>query len=1222
MKFLSVSSNGFGSLGSNSLTFAPKFTVVYGPNETGKSTWHAAMYAAFCGMRRSRIQSWADEEFIQKYRPWNSPNPWEVSVRFLLQDGRNIELRQELADRIDCRATDVDFDRDYSNEIVNEGGLDGSGWLGLDRRSFLATAWIKQGQLLDVISSAEVLQTHLQRAIATCAANSPGAKALQLIESFRAEHVGDDRANTRPLYRVIRRVESLKSSMDAAKAEHLRYLQLMASETQEESRLELLRRELNLARAIVADRDANDWERRLLRVNSVLNAFPERPSRDLDRLHRLVREVSAALKIWKERPDIADLSGPTAAEIEDQIRRLPARPSGDLEPDPQVLKAEAEYLTSKYALQLHTQEEPPQAEFPETGGLSSDVIRQIASFLEEAGPELDPRLEEIARNPINERSIHRLHTAIEVWERRPKLAEISSPTAAEIRRVIDTLPNRVEGDMETSPEILEAANAYSSAKEAIRQHGMNRPADAVLPDIGNASPAELRTLALRLREQPAEQTAVSGFSSKIRVRSAARMELEQLGKSRQIWIMGASVVSLAILASLAVFFGKDQKVAIGVSVAVFAALVCLVAKWKTSPILAKQRELKSLETEAETESNLNERSRLPKDALERLKKLKLPADSDALDAMAVAYEKTQDAVRMLHFWKETAKRFDKTLETATARFQSLLADRISGSTENVEEALAEYQHACAERYQFAALASRKRDLEMQLAAKIEAETSAAEINQQRKSAEAELSAAAKTCGVTGDNDAEIVKRLQEWLKECERKKLLQEELRQKAFVRLAWNERQLEQRELLFKSNLPLNAAALRRIAESLHQAHLAKAAYERWSTTLSKFTKDCERPTNHLRSLLQTKAVEMSEHLEDMLERYRKACETRAQIAAEASRRQYLEPQLTARRQIEAAAAKIRLQRENAQQELVTVAEHCGVPLAPEDKLAEDLHHWLNATTEEIRVELQGIEKWRELDTLLEGRTLQEFQAKVQQHRENALLLGSPFSSAELSEAWSNLEQYEAEIAELALHADSAAQELANVQSQIRGYEERSVSVSDAEEELRLAEEELVNIRMLDDTLETTHLFLSQAQDSVHRDIAPFLAEVVRHWLPEITLDRYVDARVDSQTLQVQVCDQNGEWRDVARLSHGTAEHIYLLLRLALVEYLTKPSEVCPLILDDITLQSDTRRKERILNTLRKVSEKRQVILFTQEEEVLQWAKKNLPEPESQIVKLMPAAV
>src|SRR5262249_25519711 len=141
----------------------------------------------------------------------------------------------------------------------------------------------------------------------------------------------------------------------------------------------------------------------------------------------------------------------------------------------------------------------------------------------------------------------------------------------------------------------------------------------------------------------------------------------------------------------------------------------------------------------------------------------------------------------------------------------------------------------------------------------------------------------------------------------------------------------------------------------------------------------------------------------------------------------------------------------ENAHQELVILAEHRGVPLAPEDQLAEDLHQWINATTEEIRVEQQGIEKWRELDTLLEGRTLQEFQAKVQEYRENALLLGSRFSSAELSHAWSHIEQYEAQIPELAASIDSGAQELADVQGQIRSYEERSVSVSDAEEELRI---------------------------------------------------------------------------------------------------------------------------------------------------------------------------
>src|SRR4030095_11092127 len=203
-----------------------------------------------------------------------------------------------------------------------------------------------------------------------------------------------------------------------------------------------------------------------------------------------------------------------------------------------------------------------------------------------------------------------------------------------------------------------------------------------------------------------------------------------------------------------------------------------------------------------------------------------------------------------------------------------------------------------------------------------------------------------------------------------------------------------------------------------------------------------------------------------------------------------------------------------------------------------------------------------------------------------------------------------------------AAGQELANVQGQIHNYETRPTSVSDAEEELRMAEDELAKIRQLSETLEATHAFLTQAKNRVFRDIAPFLADSVKRWLPVITLGRYVDARVDPNTLQVHVADENGKWRQAALLSYGTAEQIYLLLRLAMTEYLTAPSEVCPLILDDITVQSDSRRKKRILDTLKAVSQERQVIIFSQEEQVYEWASENLKESDSKIVDLVPATV
>jgi hypothetical protein len=415
VKFIDVRAGGFGAMRDKSISFAPGFNLVYGPNEAGKSTWHAALYAAFCGMRRSRTETRSDEDFIRQYRPWDFPEPWAVSTRVQLEDGRRIELQQELIERIECRATDVDLGRDYTSDIINEGCPDGAIWLGLDRRSFIATACIRQSQLLEVLNNPDILHTHLQRAAATCAVNSNGASALQLIENFRAEHVGEDRPNsTKPLPSALRRVETLKRALAVARTEHVRYLELIAAESRGKSKVEKLRADWNLARAIIADRDASDWERRLQRVLQIISTHPERPAADIEELIELSRQVSTALRVWQERPSIPDLSGATVADILAELEQLPEFPIGELEADPQVLKTEAELLAGKYALTLHGQSEPPRPVLPDTKGLSSEQLKQLSSVLAEPEPEVDPRLEEVVDStPVSERIIQRIHTAID-----------------------------------------------------------------------------------------------------------------------------------------------------------------------------------------------------------------------------------------------------------------------------------------------------------------------------------------------------------------------------------------------------------------------------------------------------------------------------------------------------------------------------------------------------------------------------------------------------------------------------------------------------------------------------------------------------------------------------------------------------------------------------------------------------------------------------------------
>ena len=131
-----------------------------------------------------------------------------------------------------------------------------------------------------------------------------------------------------------------------------------------------------------------------------------------------------------------------------------------------------------------------------------------------------------------------------------------------------------------------------------------------------------------------------------------------------------------------------------------------------------------------------------------------------------------------------------------------------------------------------------------------------------------------------------------------------------------------------------------------------------------------------------------------------------------------------------------------------------------------------------------------------------------------------------------------------------------------------------------------------------------------------------MKPWLHAVTQGRYQDVRVDVETLAVTVSGDGGSWREGSLLSHGTAEQIYLLLRVVMSRHLTKNGETCPLILDDVTVHCDPDRQREILSLLHEVSGKQQVILFSQEPETLAWAEEHLLDVRDQLIELDPHVI
>ena len=128
-------------------------------------------------------------------------------------------------------------------------------------------------------------------------------------------------------------------------------------------------------------------------------------------------------------------------------------------------------------------------------------------------------------------------------------------------------------------------------------------------------------------------------------------------------------------------------------------------------------------------------------------------------------------------------------------------------------------------------------------------------------------------------------------------------------------------------------------------------------------------------------------------------------------------------------------------------------------------------------------------------------------------------------------------------------------------------------------AENELDRVLRLQRTLDTAREHLQRAAERAHRLLAPRLETLMSEWIPIITQGRYVDAFVDPETLQVRLRTTNGTVREAALLSHGTAEQVYLVLRMILAQVLTERHERCPMLLDDPSVHADVDRKRRYLS-------------------------------------------
>jgi len=920
MRIERVSAGAFGPLAEATLDFASGLTIVYGPNESGKSSWHAALYVGLCGVRRARGRGTSEDQIFEAlHKPWDGTH-WEVGSFIRLEDGRRVELKFDLAGRVDCFARDTVLGRDISSEIMN-GTPDASKWLGLDRRSFLATACIQQADLLSVLLAPELLQEHMQRAAATAGTDATAAAAIACLEDFRRERVGADRVHVRRPLRVAKdALQAAEADLRRARQAHDEFSELAARADRSAKRAANSDHDLRVLRAGVDASMLAHLAERLARARGLAERYPTGPPPGLVGDEELLKKVAAAIQAWGQAPEPISLAGPTSRDIRSELDTLPQLPSGDLEPDAQVVAAGERLQRAEQAIEF-LGSEPTRPVEPRPTGVGEQRLLELARDLEVAEPPIDPAL--------------------------------------------DT----------------------------------------------------------RVRE------------------AQAAVAVQSRSRGGPIGVAAAGVAAVAAMVLLVT--GLIVPGLVGLGVAGAAAAWTLIQRGAHS-----RQELHAVTKLREAEASLGEN-----------------------------------------------------------------------------------------RYRIEQIRSRR---------------------------EAALAEAAAV-GLLGD-------------------------------------------------------PAELRRAAQEMEEAERAAEQFQEWQAKHDAAREAVGAAKRQLASALEDRGAPAHDDLHAAYAVYVTACRERARVTAEAKKRLQLETALQGRLELESAASDNERIRADAAAMIMAVAASVGSSAPTEEAALGELKGWQARHASEVAAAEVPLREWAELEGILNGGSIEELEADVDARR-RAAADAEELDPAEIL-AVTFAGDGRADLAALQARARADGTEADRLAGNVETEGKVLASVAEAEEHLAAASIELDRVQQLDRTLDQTLTFLRAAQERVHHDIAPILNETLRRWLPLLTSGRYVDATVDPASLEVRVITAAGKWRTAKYLSQGTREQIYLLLRVALAEHLTKPNEVIPLILDDVTVQCDAARTANLLEILQHVSKERQVILFTQEVDVLMWARTNLDDVCDKLVELDPSAI
>jgi uncharacterized protein YhaN len=122
----------------------------------------------------------------------------------------------------------------------------------------------------------------------------------------------------------------------------------------------------------------------------------------------------------------------------------------------------------------------------------------------------------------------------------------------------------------------------------------------------------------------------------------------------------------------------------------------------------------------------------------------------------------------------------------------------------------------------------------------------------------------------------------------------------------------------------------------------------------------------------------------------------------------------------------------------------------------------------------------------------------------------------------------------------------------------------------------------------------LAEAQERYERERQPEVVREAGRLFSTMTHGRYTSLSVPLDDGRIEAFDAHSAAHTSDLLSRGTAEQLYLAIRLGLIACLGDVGAALPVLMDDVLVNFDPERRRGAAEAVSQLAEQRQIVFFT----------------------------